>query len=110
MNPASTKTWVVKGKQGAKLLEHERRHWMMDIVVGHEIERAILALSNADVKKLKKQILTEFEWHRNKREKWLADKYDDETKHGTIAKAQAEWEAKVATWYAAKKIPLKTPR
>ena len=103
-------TWVVKGKESKKLLEHERRHWMMDIIVGYEIERAVLALSNMNAKILKQKILSEFNWHRNKREKWLSELYDKETKSGTDAKIQAQWEKKVDKWFADKKIPLKTPR
>jgi hypothetical protein len=108
LNPA--KTWVVSGKKTDKLLEHERRHWMMDIIVGHEMEKAILGLSHANPNTLKQKIQAEFDWHRNKREKWLADKYDDETKHGAEATKQGDWERKVDSWFTSKSIPLTTPR
>ena len=106
----SAKTWVVKGKETDKLLEHERRHWMMDIVVGHEMEQAILGLSHANPTTLKQKIQTEFDWYRNKREKWLADKYDDATKHGTDTTNQSAWEKNVDTWFTSKSISLTTPR
>jgi hypothetical protein len=110
VTPDSTRSWVVKSKQTQALLDHERGHWMMDIVVGHEMHDAILALRGTGADDLKKKINAEFDWHREKREKWLADKYDDETKHGADAKAQQQWAAKILGWHNALKIEMITPR
>ena len=99
-----SKTWVIKGRESDKLLAHEKRHWMMDIIIAYEMERAILNLSSTDVKTLKQQIQDEFDWHRTDREKYLADKYDSETGHGTEPIAQSQWNTKVDQWYSDKSI------
>jgi hypothetical protein len=103
-------TWVIKNQETDDLLAHERRHWMMDIIIGHELERAILTLSGPNPNTLKQKVQAEFDWHRNRREKWLADKYDDETKHGTDQTAQSQWNTKVDQWFLTKSILLRTPR
>lgn len=99
-----SKTWVIKGKESDQLLAHEKRHWMMDIIIAYEMERAILDLSAADAGTLKQQIQDEFNWYRKDREKYLADKYDDETGHGTDPIAQSQWNTKVDQWYSDKSI------
>jgi hypothetical protein len=105
-------TWVVRGKQSTALLDHERLHWMMAIIVGYEMERAILALREPTVARLNQQVRAKFTWYRGTREPDLQRKYDNDTNHGSKSAAQARWRTNVNRWYAnraTQDIPLSTP-
>ena len=66
-------TWVVAGRESVALLEHERRHWMMDILVARELHAALEALRSPTASGLNGLATREFDWHRNTREKALSD-------------------------------------
>ena len=105
-------TWVKQGRQSTSLLDHERLHWMMAIIVGYELERAVLALRASTPALLNQQVRTKFTWHRGTREPSLQRRYDNETSHGTNAAAQTRWRSNIQNWYANRAtgdIPLSTP-
>ena len=103
-------TWVVAGRESVALLEHERRHWMMDILVARELHAALEALRSPTASGLNGLATREFDWHRNTREKALSDKYDNETDHGHNTREQARWATQVQAWYTSSRITLVTPR
>lgn len=105
-------TWVVAGRQSTSLLDHERLHWMMAIIVGYELERAVLALRSPSVTLLTQQVRSTFTRYRERREPGLQRQYDNDTNHGATASAQDRWRSNVTSWYsnrATRDIPLTTP-
>ncbi len=102
-------TWVVQGRQSTRLLDHERLHWKMAIIVGYELERAVLALRAPTAAQLNQQVRTKFTRARETREPALQRQYDNETSHGSDPAAQARWQTNVNRWYtnrATQNIPL----
>jgi hypothetical protein len=98
----ASESWVVKGKQTAALLKHERLHYRIAIVVAYELDAALLSIKAANARALQaaaNALLAE----KKARVDALSNRYDRETKGGTDSAAQQRWQTQVASWEQHKK-------
>ncbi len=88
------KSWVIPIAKRDDVLHHERLHYRIACQGGRALQSDIKSLdstaTNADVQQLVASWRTQVQQ--------IQDDYDYATQNGTDASAQAQWDAKVASW------------
>lgn len=97
--------WVVRGQTNAALLEHERLHLRLAIVVARELERELLALRASSIPSLQVAI-DRLRSEKAARVQTISDAYDSETEHGRLSEEQSHWQVRVAGWESAGQADL----
>lgn len=97
--------WVVRGRANAALLDHERLHLRLAIVVARELERELLALRADSIPSLQVAI-DRLRSDKAARVQAISDTYDSETEHGRLNEEQSHWRVRVAGWESARQADL----
>lgn len=99
----NNQTWVVKNRQTSALLEHERLHYRIAVLLAHELETDLLAVRVPKITGLTAASNRVVE-AKAARARALGDAYDADTNGGLNGDKQREWEIKVQGWEATRQI------
>lgn len=96
-------SWVVAGKQADALLQHERGHYAIALLVAQDTDIELTQLTDRS----RARLMIAAEDHFRAKLHLTRDieaRYEHETNHGLLADAQQAWNARMAAWRSRRKV------
>jgi hypothetical protein len=98
-----SRSWVVNGRGTATLLEHERLHYRIGILIANELDGQVLTQSAPSAPALRSALQSAVD-RAGTRMGAIFDAYDRDTAHARNAQQQQAWQRRMTGWEQQRRI------